>query len=74
MKRFKTKLFAATLFALVAAAGQAPAQTTVPGQPIVPLGYCQLSASQLGSAVGLSSCVRASFTASSRSLSDWRRL
>ena len=42
----------------------AVAQTTVPGQPIVPLGNCQLSATQLGSAVKLSSCVRASFTAS----------
>lgn len=30
----------------------------------VPLGYCQLSASQLGSSVGLASCVRASFTGS----------
>src|SRR5262249_15967877 len=37
-------------------------QWTVPGQPTVPLWYCQLSASQLASAVGLSSCVSASFT------------
>jgi hypothetical protein len=51
------------LAALLASIGSAGAQTTVPGQPIVPLGYCQLSASALGSAVGLSSCVRASFTA-----------
>lgn len=36
---------------------------TIPGQPTVPLGYCQLSATALGSSVGLSSCVRASFTA-----------
>jgi hypothetical protein len=35
---------------------------TVPGQQMVPLGNCQLSASQLASSIGLSSCVRASFT------------
>lgn len=40
------------------------AQGSVPGQMVVPLGYCQLSASALGAAVKLSSCVRAAFTAS----------
>ena len=49
---------------LLATIGLASAQTTVPGQSIVPLGDCQLSASQLGSAIGIASCVRASFTAS----------
>ncbi len=39
----------------------------VPGQAMVPLGNCQLSATQLGSSVGLASCVRASFTASAGS-------
>jgi hypothetical protein len=32
------------------------AQGTVPGQFVVPLGYCQINATALGSAVGLSSC------------------
>ena len=40
------------------------AQGAVPGQFMVPLGSCQLSATQLGSAIGLASCVRASFTGS----------
>lgn len=40
----------------------ARAQTTTAGLSLVPLGYCQLSASALGSSVGLSSCVRAAFT------------
>lgn len=39
----------------------------IPGQAMVPLGYCQLSATQLTGAVGLKSCVRASFTASAGS-------
>lgn len=38
------------------------AQVTVPGLPLVPLGYCQLSSTQLGSAVRLSACTRAAFT------------
>jgi hypothetical protein len=38
-----------------------------PALPLIPLGYCQLSATQLGSAVALSKCVRATFTASSGS-------
>ena len=58
---------AAVVVGLLASAS---AQTTVPGQPIVPLGYCQLSASQLGSAVAVSQCVRASFTASAGSSSN----
>jgi hypothetical protein len=36
----------------------------IPGQFMVPLGQCQLSASQLGSSVGLGACIRASFTGS----------
>lgn len=42
----------------------ARAQGFDPGQHVVPLGSCQLSASQLGSSVGLASCTRASFTGS----------
>jgi hypothetical protein len=64
----KTKSFniqVATLaLALLASALPSRAQTTIPGAPIVPLGNCQLSATQLSSAIKLSSCVRASFTAS----------
>lgn len=40
------------------------AQGAVLGQFMVPLGQCQLSASQLASSVGLAACVRASFTGS----------
>jgi len=61
------KITAFLLLALFALASPASAQTTTPGLSIVPLGYCQLSATALGSAVGLSSCVRASFTASAGS-------
>lgn len=41
---------------------RADAQTATPGLPLVPLGYCQLSAAQLAASIGLSSCVRALFT------------
>ena len=64
MKTFKTIKLAAALATFLAFAPTASAQTTVPGQPIVPIGNCQIGASALGSAVKLSSCVRASFTAS----------
>lgn len=54
-------LIAAAIF--VASCVQAFGQGgPIPGQQMVPLGYCQLSASQLSSAVGLASCVSASFT------------
>lgn len=39
---------------LIMLAAPAAAQTTVPGQPIVPLGFCQVSAEALASAVSLS--------------------
>ena len=55
------------LLLFIGSAAAAIAQGTVPGQFMVPLGHCQLSASALGSAVKLSSCVRASFTASAGS-------
>lgn len=55
------------LFGMLAISGNARAQGTVPGQFTIPLGYCQLSATQLESAIGLSSCVRASFTGSAGS-------
>jgi hypothetical protein len=56
-------LCASLIVSLCPALGQG-----IPGLPLIPLGYCQLSATQLGSAVGLSSCVRASFTASAGSV------
>lgn len=56
----KTALAASVALALMAL--PAAAQNAVPGQPLVPLGYCQLSASQLAASIGLASCVRASFT------------
>lgn len=61
----KTALVAALIFMT----GIFPAigQGSVPGQLLVPLGNCQLSASALGSAVALSKCVRAAFTASAGS-------
>jgi hypothetical protein len=58
----KTALTAALIF--VAGIFPAVGQGSVPGQQLVPIGYCQLSASALGSAVALSKCVRAAFTAS----------
>lgn len=52
---------------LACSCGAARAQGAVPGQYVVPLWECQLSATQLASAVGLSSCVSASFTGSAGS-------
>jgi hypothetical protein len=52
------------LAASLAPLAPAGAQGTTLGQYVVPLGYCQLSASALASAVKLTSCVSASFTAS----------
>ena len=60
MTKFKIKLLAAAALAL--AALPARAQSTYPGVPVQPLGYCILSATQLAAAIGLSSCVSASFT------------
>lgn len=57
----KSRILAFAFAALLWCA-PALAQTTIPGVPIVPLGNCQLSASQLASAIGLASCTRASFT------------
>lgn len=50
------------LAAAIALACPALAQSISPGLPLIPMGYCQLSAAQLASSVGLASCVRASFT------------
>lgn len=69
--KLKTILGAAWLaIGVVMWAAGVNAQTAVPGQPLVPLGNCQLSATQLGSPVKLSSCVRASFTATAGSNSS----
>jgi hypothetical protein len=59
----KLKTILLTLALALLIRGEAVAQGVVAGQLTVPLGYCQLSATALGSAVKLSSCVRASFTA-----------
>lgn len=40
------------------------AQSLTPGVPLIPMGYCQLTAAQLASSIGLGSCTRSSFTAS----------
>ena len=52
----RTKLlFAAAAISVAITTPPARAQG-IPGQAMVPLGYCQLSSTQLTSAVGLSSC------------------
>ena len=48
-------LIAVAVF-ILALAAPAESQIRTPGLPIVPLGYCQLSATQLTGVVGLSSC------------------
>ena len=58
----KARRLLAVSLAAVLAASPALAQGTLPGQQVVPLGDCQLSAAQLASAIGLASCTRASFT------------
>lgn len=58
-----TRLRAACLGLSLLAALSSPVRAQgLPGLATVPLGYCQLSASQLASSVGLASCTRASFT------------
>ena len=62
---FGPLILIALAFALLlapAALQRTRAQVGTPGLPLVPLGYCQLSASQLASSVGLASCTRAAFT------------
>lgn len=61
----KRTLIGAAFFLLSAIC--AFAQSITPGVPLIPMGYCQLSAAQLAASIGLSSCVRASFTASAAS-------
>lgn len=58
----KLLLLAAMVAMLTVDSTAALAQGAVPGQQVVPLGYCQLSSSQLSASIGLASCVRASFT------------
>lgn len=60
------RLFRIAAF-LIGLVGWASGQTLPPGLPLMPLGYCQISATQLGSAIALSSCTRASFTGSAGS-------
>lgn len=60
MKKLSTLAVALAILLWVPLA--ALAQVGTPGLPMVPLGDCQLSATQLGSSVGLASCTRASFS------------
>lgn len=67
MKRFKferglSKVGIAVALAAVTWASPSREQGMTPGQFVVPLGSCQIGATPLASAIGLSSCVRASFT------------
>jgi hypothetical protein len=62
MRKIKAAFLIPAIFLLGAIT--VSAQGYMPGQPMVPLGSCQLSATQLSAAIGLSSCVRASFTGS----------
>lgn len=59
--KIKIKLIAA-LAAIALANAPAKAQNVYPGGPVVPLGYCILSAAQLAASIGLSACVSANFT------------
>jgi hypothetical protein len=49
------KITAAIAIVLALSCGQSRAQS-IPGQPMVPLGYCQITATPLASATKLSSC------------------
>lgn len=60
MKNVLCKILLAFVLASIALTG-APAQS-IPGQQMVPLGNCQLSASQLAASIALSSCTRSAFT------------
>lgn len=52
----QSRRFKITLIGALLCIGPASAQVRTPGLPMVPLGYCQISATALESAVGLSSC------------------
>jgi hypothetical protein len=56
----KRHAFILAFIGVLLAFAPARAQVTVPGLPLVPLGYCQLAT--LTSSIGLASCVRGSFT------------
>lgn len=60
----------ALAFALLLAFGSPLRAQSIPGQAMIPMGNCQLSATALSAAVALSKCVRASFTASAGSSSN----
>ena len=68
-KKFKM-LGAVAAIGLAMWSGSLALAQSIPGQAMVPMGSCQLSASQLSAAVGLSECTRASFTASAGSSSN----
>lgn len=56
MRQLKARLIAVGFAICAMLAGPALAQTAVPGQPIVPLGYCQIAAVTLATSTPLSSC------------------
>lgn len=66
----KTLRAAIAAWLLFAAAAVPAFAQSIPGQFVVPLGYCQINATQLASATALSKCTRASFTASAGSSSN----
>ena len=68
-KKFKM-LGAVAAIGLAMWSGSLALAQSIPGQAMVPMGSCQLSASQLSAAIGLSKCTRASFTASAGSSSN----
>lgn len=56
------KRILAIALAMLALASPARSQGYYPGVPVVPLGYCTLTATQLAAAVSLSQCTSSAFT------------
>lgn len=56
MRKFEVRAFIAAIKLVLLLTVPALAQTAVPGQPIVPLGYCQIAAVTLAASTPLSSC------------------
>lgn len=63
METIVTRMRALALATLLLGAVPAAAQTNVPGLPIVPLGYCQMTSLGTAAAITAANCARASFTA-----------
>lgn len=60
--RSAVELALITIALFLTAYGTARPQNFYPGVPVVPMGYCSLSAAQLATAVGLSACTSGTFT------------